>query len=60
MNRSCTTLLAGLFLVAGVAQADATKYTTTVKPFAKGDILVAATVMDNPDDDHGGTGRLIQ
>ena len=26
----------------------------------KGDILVAATIMDNPTDDHGGTGRIIQ
>jgi outer membrane protein assembly factor BamB len=38
----------------------ASKYVSTVKPFAKGDILVAATIMDNPTDDHGGTGRLIQ
>ncbi len=29
-------------------------------PFAKGDVIVAATVMDNPDDDHAGTGRLLQ
>ena len=29
-------------------------------PFAKGDIIVAATVMDNPNDDHAGTGRLLQ
>ncbi|MEZ5563281.1 MAG: GLUG motif-containing protein [Gammaproteobacteria bacterium] len=32
----------------------------TVQPFARGDILVAATIMDNPTDDHGGTGRIIQ
>ncbi len=36
------------------------KYVSTVKPFVRGDILVAATIMDNPTDDHGGTGRLIQ
>lgn len=35
-------------------------YVSTVKPFAKGDILVAATIMDNPTDDHAGTGRIIQ
>ena len=29
-------------------------------PFAQGDIFVAATVMDNPDDDHAGTGRILQ
>jgi hypothetical protein len=32
----------------------------TATPFVKGDILVAATVMDVPDDDHAGTGRLLQ
>ena len=29
-------------------------------PFAKGDIIVAATVMDNPNDDHAGSGRYLQ
>ncbi len=32
----------------------------TMTPFEKGDIIVAATVMDDPDDDHAGTGRLLQ
>ncbi len=41
-------------------QGGTARHITTVKPFAKGDILVAATIMDNPTDDHGGTGRLIQ
>lgn len=35
-------------------------HVNTVQPFARGDILVAATIMDNPTDDHGGTGRIIQ
>ncbi|MBM4221632.1 MAG: hypothetical protein FJ170_06780, partial [Gammaproteobacteria bacterium] len=35
-------------------------HVNTVKPFTRGDILVAATIMDNPTDDHGGTGRIIQ
>jgi cytochrome c553 len=35
-------------------------HVNTMQPFAKGDILVAATIMDNPTDDHGGTGRIIQ
>ena len=54
------TLAAGLLFFALGAHADPAKYVSTVKPFAKGDILVAATIMDNPTDDHGGTGRLIQ
>jgi len=44
----------------GTVQGGTARHVSTVKPFAKGDILVAATIMDNPDDDHGGTGRLIQ
>ena len=64
MNRPLNTVAAGLllFFIGGAlgAHADPTKYVSTVKPFAKGDILVAATIMDNPTDDHGGTGRIIQ
>ena len=33
---------------------------STAGAFAAGDIFVAATVMDVPDDDHAGTGRLLQ
>ncbi len=33
---------------------------STSQPVAIGDIWVAATVMDDPDDDHRGTGRLLQ
>jgi len=33
---------------------------STFMPFEKGDVFVAATVMDDPDDDHAGTGRLLQ
>lgn len=32
----------------------------TIQPFARGDILVGATVLNNPDDDHAGDGRIIQ
>lgn len=60
MQRTAIPLLASLLLAATAAHADEGKYVTTVKPFARGDILVAATIMDNPADDHGGTGRLIQ
>jgi len=33
---------------------------STATPFERGDIFVAATLMDDPDDDHAGTGRLLQ
>jgi len=33
---------------------------STLQPFAKGDIFVGATVLNNPDDDHAGDGRIIQ
>jgi hypothetical protein len=33
---------------------------STATPFKKGDVIVAATVMDDPNDDHAGTGRLLQ
>lgn len=33
---------------------------STATPFERGDVLVAATVMDDPDDDHAGTGRILQ
>jgi hypothetical protein len=33
---------------------------STIQPFAKGDILVGATVLNNADDDHAGDGRIIQ
>ncbi len=33
---------------------------STIQPFAKGDILVGATLLNNPDDDHAGPGRIIQ
>ncbi len=59
MIRVLCSVTAGILLRAS-ASADPAKYVNTVKPFAKGDILVAATIMDNPTDDHGGTGRLIQ
>jgi hypothetical protein len=33
---------------------------STIQPFAKGDILVGATVLNDADDDHKGDGRIIQ
>lgn len=31
-----------------------------LQPFAKGDVFVAATELNNPDDDHAGRGRILQ
>ena len=33
---------------------------STLQPFAPGDILVGATLLNVPDDDHAGDGRIIQ
>lgn len=49
-----------LLLAAGAAFAADAPRVSTGQPFAKGDIFVAATVMDVPDDDHAGTGRVFQ
>jgi hypothetical protein len=33
---------------------------STMMPFAKGDVVVGATLLNNPADDHAGLGRIIQ
>jgi len=33
---------------------------STMKPFARGDIFAGATVLNRPEDDHAGDGRIIQ
>ncbi len=33
---------------------------STIQPFAADDILVGCTLLNNPDDDHAGDGRIIQ
>ena len=33
---------------------------STIKPFEKGDIFAGATVLNDPEDDHAGDGRIIQ
>jgi hypothetical protein len=33
---------------------------STIQPFEKGDILVGSTLLNNPEDDHAGPGRIIQ
>ena len=47
-------------LVAGPSEDAAGPRVNTARPFAQGDVLVTATVMNNPNDDHAGAGRLIQ
>ncbi|MBU6378003.1 MAG: hypothetical protein KJS95_05660 [Gammaproteobacteria bacterium] len=34
--------------------------TSTLQPFVAGDLFVAATQLDNPQDDHAGRGRILQ
>ncbi len=55
-------VLAGVASVSGVAMtasADEPRV-STMKPFAKGDVFVGATLLNNPTDDHAGLGRIIQ
>lgn len=52
-------LLLVLVMLAPPAHAAQTAV-STAKPFEKGDVWVAATVMNDPDDDHRGIGRLLQ
>ena len=33
---------------------------STLQPFATGDVFVGATLLNNPDDDHAGRGRILQ
>lgn len=33
---------------------------STMKPFSPGDVFVGATLLNDPDDDHAGRGRIIQ
>jgi hypothetical protein len=55
-----TVVVCGVAIAAmSVAVADDARVSTS-QPFAPGDVWVAATVMDVPDDDHAGTGRLLQ
>lgn len=59
-RRSALSVAAGALMVPSFATHAATARVSTATPFKKGDIIVAATIMDNPDDDHAGTGRLLQ
>lgn len=39
---------------------DMTPEASTLQPFAAGDVFIGATVLNNPDDDHAGRGRILQ
>ena len=54
-----TLALASALSIPALALADGHRV-STFKPFARGDIFVAATIMDHPTDDHMGTGRIFQ
>jgi len=51
---------AGYLLLASISVYGDDDRVSTATSFVKGDIFVAATVMNNPDDDHAGTGRIFQ
>ena len=54
------TLLCVAALIARPVFADEGDRVSTFKPFDRGDVIVAATIMDVVEDDHAGTGRLLQ
>lgn len=54
------TLLAAAAVMAVASPVTAQELISNFKPFADGDIFVAATIMDHPTDDHMGTGRIFQ
>ncbi len=47
-------------IVVGPSEDAAAPRINTATPFVRGDVFVAATVMNNPGDDHAGAGRLLQ
>lgn len=44
----------------GNTMTDMTPETSTMQRFAAGDVFVGATVLNNPEDDHAGRGRILQ
>jgi hypothetical protein len=57
MLRNIVFLLIGFAAQSALAEQERV---STAQPFVRGDIFVAATLMDDPEDDHKGTGRLLQ
>jgi len=53
-------LLVGVFLLGTMSIGARELPESTAVPFERGDIFVAATVMDDLNDDHAGTGRILQ
>ena len=60
MKRQILSIVSALSFVAASSAWAAEDRVSTMQPFEKGDVFVASSVMDDPDDDHAGTGRLIQ
>lgn len=52
--------LSGGLRAEDTSMSDMTPKTSTMQPFAAGDVFVGATVLNNPDDDHAGRGRILQ
>ena len=60
-SRSMMGAVATVLLAAGMtAAAEEPARVSTATPFRKGDVIVASTVMNDPNDDHAGIGRLFQ
>ncbi|MBL8642558.1 MAG: hypothetical protein JNK21_01385 [Rhodospirillaceae bacterium] len=62
IDLSRRTVLGGVVAASALATAAHANDTriSTIKPFAKGDVFVGATLLNNPKDDHAGLGRIIQ
>ena len=58
-RRSALAGAACVSIVTMTASADEPRV-STMKPFAKGDVFVGATFLNDPKDDHAGLGRIIQ
>ncbi len=52
-------VITGALSISGLSMADSHRV-SKFKLFVRGDIFVAATIMDHPTDDHMGTGRIFQ
>lgn len=56
----CGLLIAGPAISEDDMANDFEPESSTLKPFEKGDVFLGATVLNNPDDDHAGRGRILQ
>lgn len=56
----CGILLSGPVLGEDNTVSDFEPETSTLKAFETGDVFLGATLLNNPDDDHAGRGRILQ